>query len=234
MSEVVEILRVRSLESGYGPMQVLWGVDLDAEEGSLTLVIGPNGAGKTTLLNTIMGILRPWRGRIEIDGRDITGLPVHRRVDAGLAIAPEGRQLFPDLTVWENLALGAYTKRARERLAESLELVYTIFPILRERRGQRASTLSGGEQQMLSIARALMTRPRILLVDEPSAGLAPKLAQEVVAALARLRDEARISILLVEQNVRIAVERADKIYRMSQGRIYEIDRESLLSKDLKQ
>lgn len=230
---MVEILRVRGLESGYGPMQVLWGVDLDVGEGSLTLVVGPNGAGKTTLLNTIVGILRPWRGKIELDGEDVTWLPVHRRVEAGLAIAPEGRQLFPDLAVWENLLLGAYSRRARERLAESLELVYALFPVLKERRSQKASTLSGGEQQMLSIARALMTRPRILLVDEPSAGLAPKLAQGVVDALARLRAEAGISILLVEQNVRVAVERADRIYRMSQGRIYEADRESLLTKELK-
>jgi len=161
-------LEVRGIESGYGKIQVLWGVDVTLQEGSMVAVLGPNGAGKTTLLRTIMGIIRAWRGSVMMYGLDITSMPSHRRVELGLTMVPEGRRLFPDLTVRENLELGAYTRRARERIVETLELVFNLFPRLKERLHQKAGSLSGGEQQMLAIARALMTRPKVLMLDEPA------------------------------------------------------------------
>lgn len=212
-------LSVIDLESGYGATQVLWGVVLRASRGSFTAVLGPNGAGKTTLLNTIMGFIKPWRGRIEYNGHDVTGLPPHKKVELGMNIVPEGRRLFPDLTVRENLVLAARNKRARNSLDNSLDLVFTLFPVLRERLAQKAGTLSGGEQQMLAIARTLMTRPELLLMDEPSQGLAPKIAFEVFMAIKRLRETEGISLLLVEQNVNLAMEVSEYVYIIDHGRI---------------
>ncbi len=211
-------LVVERLEAGYGEMQVLWGVDLKVEKGSFTVVLGPNGAGKTTLLRAIMGVVRPWRGRVVYRGVDVTSLPPHRKVAMGMTLVPEGRRLFPELTVEENLVLGAYS-RGFKGVEEGLELVYRVFPRLKERRGQKAGTLSGGEQQMLAIGRALMSRPRLLMLDEPSQGLAPKLAAEIIELLARLRDEEGLTLLMVEQNVAAALRRADMVYVMEQGRI---------------
>lgn len=212
------VLSVRSLESGYGEMQVLWGVDIDVVEGSFTVVLGPNGAGKTTLLKTIMGIVRPWSGRVEFEGIDVTLAPPHRKVAMGISMVPEGRRLFPELTVEENLILGSYAKGFKD-IEDSIDMVYRVFPRLKERRLQKAGTLSGGEQQMLAIARALVSRPKLLLLDEPSQGLAPKLALEIVEVLARLRDEEGLTILMVEQNVAAALRKADSIYVMDQGRV---------------
>ncbi len=212
-------LEVVDLDSGYGDTQVLWGISLRAVEGGFVSVLGPNGAGKTTLLNTIMGFIRPWRGRIEYGGIDITKLPPHKKVELGINIVPEGRRLFPDLTVRENLLLAARIKRARNNIDASLDLVFTLFPVLRERLDQKAGTLSGGEQQMLAIARVLMTRPRLILMDEPSQGLAPKVALEVLKAIVKLREIEKISLLLVEQNVKMAIDISEYIYLIDHGRI---------------
>ena len=226
-------LEVRGIESGYGKIQVLWGVDVTLQEGSMVAVLGPNGAGKTTLLRTVMGIIRAWRGSVMMYGLDITSMPSHRRVELGLTMVPEGRRLFPDLTVRENLELGAYTRRARERIVETLELVFNLFPRLKERLHQKAGSLSGGEQQMLAIARALMTRPNVLMLDEPSQGLAPKIAWEVAEALDKIRREVGISVILVEQNVALALEKADYIYLLEQGRVVlEGFREEVLARKL--
>ncbi len=211
-------LRVEGVEAGYGEVQVLWGVSLEAEKGSLTVILGPNGAGKTTLLKTISGLLRPWRGRILLDGVDVTGIPAHRRVLLGVSHVPEGRGIFPYLTVEENLRIATYPGKLRRRFRENLERVYELFPVLRERRRQLAGTLSGGEQQMLAIARALMQEPRLLLLDEPSLGLAPRLAAEIIELVSRLRDEG-LTVVLVEQYARMALEVADYAYVMERGRI---------------
>ncbi len=226
-------LEVRGIESGYGKIQVLWGVDVTLQEGSMVAVLGPNGAGKTTLLRTVMGIIRAWRGSVMMYGLDITSMPSHRRVELGLTMVPEGRRLFPDLTVRENLELGAYTRRSRERIGETLELVFNLFPRLKERLHQKAGSLSGGEQQMLAIARALMTRPKVLMLDEPSQGLAPKIAWEVAETLDKIRREVGISVILVEQNVALALEKADYIYLLEQGRVVlEGFREEVLARKL--
>lgn len=212
-------LEVKNIESGYGRIQILWGVNVILQEGSVVAILGPNGAGKTTLLKTIMGIIRAWKGSIKMYGLDITNMPPHRRVELGLTMIPEGRRLFPDLTVRENLELGAYTRRAREKIGETLELVFNLFPRLKERLHQKAGSLSGGEQQMLAIARALMSKPRVLMLDEPSQGLSPKIAWEVAETLDKIRKEAGISIVLVEQNIALSLEKADYIYILEQGRI---------------
>ncbi|MDM7275522.1 MAG: ABC transporter ATP-binding protein [Thermoprotei archaeon] len=213
------VLEVKGLESGYGKIQVLWGVNLALPKGGVVAVLGSNGAGKTTLLKTIMGLIRPWKGSISLYGKDVTRLPAHVKVNLGINMVPEGRRLFPDLTVRENLEMGAYTKRAAEKKDDSLELVFNLFPRLKERINQRAGSLSGGEQQMLAVARALMTRPSVLLLDEPSQGLAPKVAWELADTVDKLRGETGMTILLVEQNVAIAVEKAEYLYVLEQGRI---------------
>lgn len=213
------MLQVKDLESGYGPMQVLWGPSLEVREGSITALLGPNGAGKTTTLRTILGSLRPWRGQILYEGRDITNLPPHKRVGLRIVLVPEGRHLFTNMTVQENLMMGAYQREPQRYLAQSLEIVYSLFPILKERARQRAGTLSGGEQQMLAIARGLMARPKLMMLDEPSQGLAPKLAGEVFAAVEQMRREQALTVLLVEQNVEHALEISDYAYIMHEGRI---------------
>ncbi|ULR41672.1 ABC transporter ATP-binding protein [Thermus sp. NEB1569] len=210
-------LRIEGLETGYGKAQVLFGMDLEVREGELVALLGANGAGKTTLLRTISGLIRPWRGRILWDGRDLGGLSPAKRARLGLGHVPEGRQLFPLMTVEENLRLGAaFLVPGREK--EGFERVYALFPRLAERRRQLAGTLSGGEQQMLAIARALMGFPRILLVDEPSLGLAPRLAEEVLRTLNRVAEEG-VGILLVEQNVALSLEVAVRAYVVEHGRI---------------
>ena len=213
------MLKVEGLESGYGEMQVLWGPSLEVKGGSITALLGPNGVGKTTLLRTIFGSVRPWKGKVIYDGKDVTYLPTHKKVDMGIALVPEGRHLFSGMSVQENLIMGAYLKRARERMEESLEVIYSLFPILKERAKQRAGSLSGGEQQMLTVARALMTRPKLIMLDEPSQGLAPKLAGEVFETIKKLREEMGLTVLLVEQNVEISLEVADYVYIMHEGLI---------------
>ncbi|WP_456369293.1 ABC transporter ATP-binding protein [Geoglobus sp.] len=199
-------------------MQVLWGVDLEVKGGTITTILGPNGAGKTTTLRAIFGLNRPWKGVVEFDGRDVTYMPPHLKVEVGMTMVLEGRHLFPSMTVEENLMLGAYTKHAEEKLDDSLDLVYTLFPRLKERKKQKAGTMSGGEQQMLAIARALMTAPKLILMDEPSQGLAPKLVAEVFETISRLKDEG-LTILLVEQNVFASLEISDYAYVLGEGMV---------------
>jgi branched-chain amino acid transport system ATP-binding protein len=213
------MLRVEKLESGYGPMQVLWQPSLEVRKGTITSLLGPNGVGKSTLLRTILGSVEPWRGTITYEGRDITHLPAHKKVDMGLTLVPEGKHLFGGMTVHENLLMGAYRREALRYREESLELVYSMFPVLKERARQRAGSLSGGEQQMLTIGRALMTRPKLIMLDEPSQGLAPKLAMEVFETIGRLKNEVGLTILLVEQNVEASLKAADYVYIMHEGRI---------------
>ncbi|MCP3913064.1 MAG: ABC transporter ATP-binding protein, partial [Actinomycetia bacterium] len=167
------MLEVRKLESGYGPMQVLWGPDLTVEKGSVTSLLGPNGAGKSTLLWTVLGGVPPRGGQVLFEGQDVTRLPTHKKVDLGITLVPEGKHLFGEMSVYDNLVMGAYRKAAQEKVEETLELVYSIFPILDERGEQMAGSLSGGQQQMVTIGRALMTRPKLIMLDEPSQGLAP-------------------------------------------------------------
>lgn len=211
------MLQVKALEAGYGPMQVLWGPALEVQPRRITALLGPNGAGKSTTLKTILGTVKPWRGQVTYNGQDVTHMPPHQKVAMGIVLVPEGRHLFVNMTVHENLVMGAYQQRVFPR--ESLELVYSLFPILKERAHQRAGTLSGGEQQMLTIARGLMARPRLMMLDEPSQGLAPKLVAEVFATIERLRREINLTILLVEQNVEHALTIADYAYIMHEGRI---------------
>ena len=213
------MLRVENLESGYGPMQVLWGPSLEVKRGSITSLLGPNGVGKTTTLRNILGSVKPWGGKITYEGKDVTNLPTHKKVELGLVLVPEGRHLFVSMSAHENLLMGAYPKGAVKYVNDSLELVYSLFPILKERAKQRAGSLSGGEQQMLTIARALMARPKLIMLDEPSQGLAPKLVAEVFETIQKMRAEMGLTILLVEQNVEASLAASDYVYIMHEGRI---------------
>ncbi len=224
------VLSVEDLEVFYGDVQVIWGISFDVKEGEIVALLGANGAGKSTTLKTISGLLMPRRGRIQFMGMDITKLDPHRRVEMGLAHIPEGRQLFPRLTVYENLKAAAYTRRAREKFSETLEIVYNLFPILKERRNQLAGTLSGGEQQMLAIARGLILRPTLLMLDEPSLGLAPKLVIEVLDFVSKLKNEG-YTVLLVEQNVHQALKLCDRAYIIETGRIVKAGTGSELLED---
>jgi len=213
------MLRIENLESGYGPMQVLWGPSMEVRKGSITSLLGPNGAGKTTLLRTIFGSVEPWGGNVNYEEKDVTRLPTHEKVELGIVLVPEGRHLFTGMNVHENLIMGAYPKEALKNMGDSLELVYSLFPILKERVKQRAGSLSGGEQQMLTIARALMSKPRLIMLDEPSQGLAPKLAGEVFETIERMKAEIGLTILLVEQNVQASLNVSDSVYILHEGRI---------------
>jgi len=217
MSEA--LLRVESLAAGYGEVQVLWGVSLAAERGKLTTIVGANGVGKTTALRAIAGSLRPWGGEVRLDGEDVTRLPPHQKAARGVALVPEGRQLFNAMTVEENLEMGAYTRRTARSYAERLDGAYALFPRLKERRRQRAGTLSGGEQQMLAIARGLMADPQLVIIDELSLGLAPRVVHELFATLAALKERG-LTILLVEQNVHLAFSLSDYAYVIAEGRLF--------------
>ena len=216
------MLEVSGLSARYGPVHALRDVSLDVRAGELVALIGANGAGKSTLLRTIAGLLAPTAGRVAVDGRDVTGRAPEALLRAGVALVPERRRIFGDLTVLDNLELGGYAlPRGRafaSRLAAGVEAAYDRFPVLRQRSRQLAGTLSGGEQQMLAIGRALMTRPRLLLCDEPSLGLAPLVVQEIMRLLAALR-AAGTTILLVEQNARLALRFADRAYVLEVGRV---------------
>ncbi|MCU0936889.1 MAG: ABC transporter ATP-binding protein [Gammaproteobacteria bacterium] len=213
------MLRLEDLHVGYGPIAAVRGLDLVVEEGELVALVGANGAGKTSTLLAAAGVLKPTRGRIRFAGKDITRLPPERVVALGIATVPETRDVFPDLTVRENLRLGAYVRRGdRAGYARDLEAQCSLFPVLGERLDQAAGFLSGGEQQQLAIARALMSRPRLLMLDEPSLGLAPALVDRVFALVAGLRREGR-TILLVEQNVRQTLAIADRAYLLELGRV---------------
>jgi branched-chain amino acid transport system ATP-binding protein len=212
------MLEVRDLQVAYGQAPALWGVSLELRERELLCVVGPNGAGKTTLINALAGLLRAHAGRIVLDGRDITALPPHRFCDAGVAIVPEGRRLFGSMSVLENLEIGSLLAAAKARRADSLAAVLALFPVLKEKLGQAAGELSGGQQQMLAIGRALMARPRLLLLDEPSLGLSPLIVDEMFGAIRRVNDEGT-AVLLVEQNVSMALRVAQRAYVLEQGRM---------------
>jgi branched-chain amino acid transport system ATP-binding protein len=217
MSE--RVLDVEGLEAGYGEVQVLWGVTLGASSGQLTTIVGANGVGKTTTLRAVAGTLRPWGGRVRFKGEDVTRLSPHDKAARGLVLVPEGRQLFNSMTVEENLEMGAYTGRASRGFAGRLEHVYSLFPRLKERRQQRAGTLSGGEQQMVAIARGLMSDPELLIIDELSLGLAPLIVRELFEKLHELKKEG-LTILLVEQNVHLAFSLSDYAYVIAEGRLF--------------
>ena len=214
------MLEVRDVVTAYGKIEVLKGVSLSAQEGRITCLLGPNGAGKTTLMLSITGILKPRRGSITLDGKDIAGQAPGRIVEAGIALVPENRLVFPDMVVEENLQAGAYarTKDGRAAIAADIEAMYARFPLLKECRRQLAGTLSGGEQQMLVVARALMARPRFLLMDEPSLGLAPIIVEEIFEIIVELNRDGT-SIFLVEQNAHKALQVAHHFYLLEQGRV---------------
>ena len=213
------MLEIRKLEAGYGALRVLRGVSLAVQQGKVVALLGGNGAGKTTTMKTVVGVVRATGGEIELDGERIDRLPSHAIFARGIALVPQGRELFPDMTVAENLELGALARgSAGGKLADLLEDVFDKFPRLRERTAQRAGSLSGGEQQMLATGRALMSRPTVLLLDEPTNGLAPLIVQELARTLKRL-NEAGQTILLVEQNVRVALSIADYVYVIRTGEI---------------
>ena len=212
------MLKVSALEVAYGAAPALWGVSFDVKRGELLSVVGPNGAGKSTLINTIAGLLRARTGRIELDGRDITRLPPHRFCAEGIALVPEGRRLFTTMTVRENLELGSLLPAAKAQRTASLERAIALFPVLKEKLGAAAGALSGGQQQMVAIARALMTRPKLLLLDEPSLGLSPLVVSDLFAAIRRIGADG-MTMLLVEQNVATALQIAHRVCVLEEGRI---------------
>jgi branched-chain amino acid transport system ATP-binding protein len=213
------LLSVEGLEAGYGEVQVLWGLSLKARRGKLTAIVGANGAGKTTTLRAVAGTLTPWGGRVMLDGEDVTRVPSHAKAARGLALVPEGRQLFAAMSVAENLELGAFSPRGSRSYAERLEQVFKLFPRLAERARQRAGTLSGGEQQMVAIARGLMSDPQILIIDELSLGLAPVVVYQLLTTLKQLKQNG-LTILLVEQNVHLALAVSDYAYVVAEGRMF--------------
>jgi branched-chain amino acid transport system ATP-binding protein len=213
-----EILRVSGLATSYGKIEALKGVDLRVESGKVTCLLGPNGAGKTTLMMTIAGILRARRGSILLEGKELVGLSPASIVSQGVALVPENRLVFPQMSVRENLLAGAYQRNDKAGIAEDIERMYTRFPRLRERSEQLAGTLSGGEQQMLAVARALMSRPRLLLMDEPSLGLAPMVVADIFQIIAELNRDGT-SIFLVEQNAHMALQVAHHFYLIEQGKV---------------
>jgi branched-chain amino acid transport system ATP-binding protein len=212
------MLELRSIDAGYGSFQALFGVSLEVRAGEAVGVIGPNGAGKTTLMRVISGLIRPRAGSISMEGSDVLSTPPHRIVSLGIAHVPEHRRLFPRLSVEDNLKMGAYMAAAREKFAERLESVFDLFPRLKERRQQMAGTMSGGEQQMCAIGRALMSGPKLLLLDEPSAGLAPVVVQQVFELVKRIRSSG-LTVLIVEQNVQQVLQIVDRAYLLEAGSI---------------
>lgn len=212
------LLQINSINVFYGSLQVLWEVSLDVKSGEMVAIAGANGAGKTTLLKTISGVLHPAKGRIEFAGTDITNTNAYDIVEQGISHVPEGRRLFPEMTVLQNLFIGSYNRKAREKRDENLARVYELFPILKERKNQLAKTLSGGQQQMVAIGRGLMANPRVLIIDEMSLGLSPLIVNELFRALKDIKARG-ITILLVEQNVWRTLHEADRAYVIETGRI---------------
>ena len=212
------ILEINDISSGYGEVQILWGATLSLEPGRITSLVGANGAGKTTMLRTVMGLVKPKSGSILFEGQDVSQIPAHAKAEMGLVLVPEGRQLFSDMAVEENLEMGAAPKRAKPRFDYNLKRVYEIFPRLEERRRQKARTLSGGEQQMLAVARGIMAEPKVLMIDELSLGLAPVLVLDLFHTLQKLRGEG-LTLLLVEQNVQMALAVSDYGYVLAHGKV---------------
>jgi len=230
MSE--SLLKVNSIETFYGPIQAIRGVSIDVAPRQIVTVLGANGAGKTTVLRTISGVLDPERGQVMFEGRDIAHMAPDQVMRLGICHVPEGRETFPFLTVRENLMMGAYSRRDSAGVAKDLELCFSYFPRLLERQHQRAGLLSGGEQQMLAISRALMGKPKLLLLDEPSLGLSPLLVQQIFGIIRRINEEQGVAILLVEQNAHIALKTADYGYVLEVGRIVTADHcASLMQRD---
>ena len=226
------MLEVSNIDTFYGMIQALWGVSLKIEEAEIVALVGANGAGKTTLLNTISGLLHPTSGSIEFLGKRIDGLKSHSIVELGISHIPEGRRLFPDMSVLENLEMGAYLQRAWKQKEETLDKVYELFPILKARKGQLTRTLSGGEQQMVAMGRGLMSRPSLCFIDEPSSGLAPLVVEEIFSIIQGLRDQG-IAIFLIEQNVQQTLEIADRAYVLENGRVtLEGESKQLLEEEL--
>ena len=214
----MSILHVDDLNVYYGSIHAVKGISFDVEEGEIVTLIGANGAGKSTTLNTVAGLLKPREGKVEFEGESLLGIPPHTIVSTGMALCPEGRRGFLQMSVRENLEMGAFTRRDSAEIADSLEMVFDRFPRLKEREGQSAGTLSGGEQQMLAMGRALMSKPRLLMLDEPSMGLAPILVQEIFNIIKSLH-ETGTTVLLVEQNARMALSVADRAYVLETGRV---------------
>lgn len=213
------MLKIDQIDVYYGDLQALWDVSLTVQEGEIVTLVGSNGAGKTTTLKTVSGLLKPKTGSITYDGVRLDKLPPHKIVELGICMVPEGRGLFPEMSVLENLEVGAFLSKARQVKDESLSWVHEIFPVLKERAKQEARTLSGGEQQMLAIGRALMSRPKLLLLDEVSLGLAPLVVRSISRVIKQLNESSGITILLVEQNIRMALQLADRGYIIETGRI---------------
>ena len=212
------LLEIQNVSSGYAEVQILWDVSLELERGKLTALIGSNGVGKTTLLRTAVGLLKPWQGSITFDGNDVTRVSPHAKAAQGVVLVPEGRQLFTQMSVHENLEMGAFTRRAQPHFLRNLERVYDMFPRMKERADQKAGTLSGGERQMLAVARGLMAQPEVLMFDELSLGLAPFLVLEIFEVLRGLKGEG-LTMLLVEQNVQLALAVSDYAYVLADGRV---------------
>jgi len=212
------ILEIQQVSSGYGEVQILWDTSLNLERGQLTSLVGSNGVGKTTLLRTVVGLLKPWQGVVTFDGDDVTRMSAHAKAARGLVMVPEGRQLFTDMTVYENLEMGAFTSRAKANFNKNLRRAYDMFPRLKERSNQKSGTLSGGEQQMLAVARGLMAEPEVLMIDELSLGLAPLLVLDLFEILRRLKNDG-LTMLLVEQNVQMALAISDYAYVLADGRV---------------
>lgn len=212
------MLEIKNLRAGYGAINVLWDLQLDFAEGQLTAIVGPNGAGKSTLMKAIMGLVASSQGEILLRGQPITGCRTWNMAEHGVALIPEGRLVFRDMSVEENLILGAFPAKQRARLGRNLEHVYELFPALKARRKQLAGSLSGGEAQMVAMGRGMMAEPRLLLIDEPSLGLAPVIVQNIFGTLKKLKDEG-VTIILVEQNTHMALSVADRVYMLRSGRV---------------
>lgn len=226
------MLEVSNLNTFYGKIQALWDISLRIEEAEIVALVGANGSGKTTLLNTVTGILKPASGRVEFLGKRIEGLESHEIVELGISHIPEGRKLFPDMTVRENLEMGAYINRVWKQKEKTMEQVFALFPILKTRQSQIAGTLSGGEQQMVAMGRGLMSKPKLCVIDEPSSGLAPLVVDELFKIITNLRDQG-ISIFLIEQNVQQTLEIADRAYVLENGSIIlEGESSQLLEEEL--
>ena len=227
----MSMLKVDNIHTYYGNIEAIKGISLEVEKGEIICLIGANGAGKSTTLMSISGIAPPRRGTITLDGQDITGMPPHKIVTMGMSQVPEGRRIFPQLTVLENLDMGAYLRREKDEIKRDLEYVFELFPILSQRRNQTGGTLSGGEQQMLAISRALMAKPGILLLDEPSLGLAPLIVQRIFEIITRINKEQGTTIFLVEQNANMALKIADRGYVLQNGKIVKTDTAAALMED---